>query len=93
MLGIAFCVTEEPKDKETTKQLGHELRVEYTHFEYFPESGFFLNGCFLFNLDFKFSIHKDYYIYYSIQEDKTELDVLAIFNIKNHIRVMCKFIL
>ena len=90
---IAFYIAEQAKDKEIAKKFVNELRTECNRLETFPEAGAMPKDRILRSAGYKYIIYKDYLIFYSIQEEMSEVDVLAIFNAKkDYMRVMRKFI-
>lgn len=90
---IAFYIAEQAKDKEIAKKFVNELRAECNRLETFPEAGAMPKDRILRSAGYKYIIYKDYLIFYTIQEDLSEVDVLAIFNAKkDYMRVMRKFI-
>lgn len=90
---IALYIAEISKDKEIARRFVNALKNECKRLEEFPESGPLPKDRILLSSGNRFIIYKDYLIFYSIQEDIKEVDVLAIFNAKkDYMRVMRRFI-
>ena len=83
---IAFYIAEHSMDNETAKRFVMELREQCKRLVDFPQSGAIPK-------DFRYIVHKDYLIFYCIDETQRVVDVLAIFNAKkDYLRVMRKYI-
>ena len=78
---------------ETAKQDLRELRDQCNRLMDFPQGGALAKDRILRSFDFRYILHKDYLIFYSIDEAQKIVSVLAIFNSKkDYLRVMRKFI-
>ena len=90
---IAFYIAEHSMDNETAKRFVMELREQCKRLVDFPQSGAIPKDHVLRSLDFRYIVHKDYLIFYCIDETQRIVDVLAIFNAKkDYLRVMRKYI-
>lgn len=90
---IAFYIAERAMDKDVAKRFVVELREQCARLTEFPQSGALPKDRILRSFDFRYIVHKDYLIFYSIDEAHKIVNVLAIFNTKkDYIRVMRKFI-
>lgn len=90
---IAFYIAERAMDNEIAKRFVIELREQCMRLEDFPQSGAVPKDRILRSFDFRYIVHEDYLIFYSIDEVQKTVNVLAIFNSKkDYIRVMRKFI-
>ena len=90
---IALYIADKAQDKAIAKRFVNELRVECNRLEEFPNAGANPKDRILCSCGYKYLIHKEYLVFYSINEQEKEVDVLAIFNAKkDYMRVMRKFI-
>ncbi len=90
---IAFYIAERSMDSEIAKRFVMELREQCARLVDFPQSGAIPKDRILRSFDFRYIVHKDYLIFYSIDEAQKIVNVLAIFNSKkDYLRVMRKFI-
>lgn len=90
---IAFYIAERTMDNEIAKQFVIDLREQCQRLVDYPESGALPKDRVLRSFDFRYIVHKDYLIFYSIDEAQKIVNVLAIFNSKkDYLRVMRKFI-
>lgn len=90
---IAFYIAERSMDNEIAKRFVIELREQCARLTDFPQSGALPKDRVLRSLEFRYIVHKDYLIFYSIDEPQKIVNVLAIFNSKkDYLRVMRKFI-
>lgn len=90
---IAFYIAERSKDNEIAKRFIMELREQCNRLVDFPQGGAFPKDRILRSFDFRYIVHKDYLIFYTIDETQKIVSVLAIFNSKkDYLRVMRKFI-
>lgn len=89
---IAFYIAGRAMDNEVAKHFVTELREQCMKLADFPQSGAFPNDRILRSLDFRYIVHKEYLIFYTIDEAQKIVYVLAIFNSrKDYLRVMRKF--
>lgn len=90
---IAFYIAEKAMDRDVAKQFVNELRIECKRLEDNPSAGAFPKDHLLRSFGYRFIVHKDYLIFYSIDEENKIVNVLAIFNSKkDYTRSMRKFI-
>lgn len=90
---IAIYITEESKDKDIAKSFISELREKTNQLKEFPNRGSIPNDKILKSLGYKFLVHKDYLIFYLVDEAVKTVYVVAIFNCKkDYIRVIKKLI-
>ena len=90
---IAFYIAERSMDNEIAKRFVIELREQCNRLVEFPQGGAIPKDRILRSFDFRYIVHKDYLIFYSIDEVQKIVNVLAIFNSKkDYLRVMRKFI-
>ena len=82
---IAFYIAEHSMDNETAKCFVMELREQCKRLVDFPQSGVIPKDHVLRSLDFRYIVHKDYLIFYCIDETQRVVDVLAIFNAKKEL--------
>ena len=90
---IAVYIAERSMDNEIAKRFVIELREQCNRLVEFPQSGAIPKDRILRSFDFRYIVHKDYLIFYSIDEAQKVVNVLSIFNSKkDYLRVMRKFI-
>lgn len=90
---IALYIAERSMDKEIAKRFVLELQEQCKRLAEFPFSGAIPKDRILRSLDFRYLAHKDYLIFYSIDESNKAVNVLAFFNARmDYIRVMRSFI-
>ena len=90
---IAFYIAERAMDNEVAKHFVLELREQCLRLVDFPQCGALPKDRILRSMDFRYLAHKDYLIFYSIDEELKTVNVLAIFNSKkDYLRIMRKFI-
>lgn len=90
---IAFYITERSMDNEIAKRFVVELREQCNRLTEFPQGGAMPKDRILRSFDFRYIVHKNYLIFYSIDEAQQIVSVLAIFNAKkDYLRIMRKFI-
>ena len=90
---IAFGIAEQSKDTAIAKQFVEELRGECKKLDTFPDAGAIPKDRVLKSMGYRFTVHKDYLIFYLINEKEKQVDIMAIFNAKrDYMRVMRKFI-
>ena len=88
---IAFYIAEESKDKDIAKKFVHELIDQCVQLEDFPMSGSVPNDRTLASLGYRFLVHKEYLIFYSVNELNGKVYVNAVFNAKkDYLRVLKK---
>lgn len=90
---IAFYIAERSMDNEIAKRFVVELREQCNRLMKFPQGGSLPKDRILRSFDFRYIVHKDYLIFYSIDEAQKIVSVLSIFNSKkDYLRVLRKFI-
>jgi len=90
---IAFYIAERSMEKEIAKGFVLELQKECKRLADFPQAGALPKDRILRSMDYRYIVHKDYLIFYNIDEAQKMVNVLAIFNSKkDYLRVMRKFI-
>lgn len=90
---IAFWMAERSQDRELTKRFVGDLRNECERLKNFPNAGAIPRDRVLKSAGHRFVVHKDYLIFYTVDEDKQCVHILAIFHAKkDYMRVMRSFI-
>ena len=90
---IALYIAEESKDKEIAKAFVNELREKTKKLQEYPNRGALPDDRILKALGYKFLLHKEYLLFYMVNESEETVYVMAIFNSKkDYMRVMKKFL-
>ena len=90
---IAFWIAEQSKDKEIAKRFVGELRETCKKLDTFPNAGAIPKDRVIRSEGYRFTVHKEYLIFYLVEEEKKQVNVMAIFNAKkDYMRVMKKYI-
>ena len=90
---IAFCIAEKSKDREIAKRFVGELRETCRKLDTFPSAGGIPKDRIIRSAGYRFTVHKEYLIFYLVDEEEKQVNVMAIFNAKkDYMRVMKKFI-
>ena len=90
---IAFWIAEQSKDKEIAKRFVGELREACKKLDAFPNAGSVPKDRVIRSEGYRFTVHKEYLIFYLVDEEKKQVNVMAIFNAKkDYMRVMKKYI-
>jgi plasmid stabilization system protein ParE len=90
---IAFDIAFQAKDKEVAKNFIQKLRQECKILETFPNSGAMPKDRVLRSAGQRFLTHKGYLIFYTTDEVKEIVYILAVFNEKqDYMRIMKRFI-
>ena len=79
---IAVYIAEQSKEKEVAKKFVGELVAECDMLETFPNGGANPDDRLLVSMGYKFLIHKDYLIFYTVEEANKAVYIQAIFNAK-----------
>ena len=79
---IAIYIAEQSGEKETAKRFVRELETECYTLGEFPNSGANPDDRLLVSMWYKFLIHKDYLIFYTVDETNNIVYIQAIFNAK-----------
>lgn len=75
-------IAEQSGEKETAKRFVRELETECYTLGEFPNSGANPDDRLLVSMGYKFLIHKDYLIFYTVDETNNIVYIQAIFNAK-----------
>lgn len=90
---IAYYIAESSKNKSIATKFVKDLHTHCMKLEAFPYVGSLPKDRILVSAGYRFLIHDDYLIFYSVDEAFSVIYVLAIFNAKrDYIRVMRRFI-
>ena len=90
---IAFWIAEQSKDKEIAKRFVGELRETCKKLDTFPNAGAIPKDRVIRSEGYRFTVHKEYLIFYLVDEEKKQVNVMTIFNAKkDYMRVMKKYI-
>jgi plasmid stabilization system protein ParE len=90
---IALYIAEESKELEIAKRFVNELREETRRLALFPNAGALPKDRILKSLGYRYLVHKEYLIFYLVDEAQKKVFVMAIFNgKKDYMRAMKKFI-
>lgn len=88
---IAMYIAEQSKDKEIAKKFVMELGEQCRPLEEFPQMGATPKDRVLMSSGYRFLVHKEYLIFYSVDETNEKIYVQAIFNAKkDYTRVLRK---
>lgn len=79
---IAIWITEQSKNIEVAKRFVNELRERCKKLSEFPLTGSFPRDYVLKSAGFRFVTHKEYLVFYLIDEENKTVNVMAIFNAK-----------
>ena len=79
---IALYIVEQSKDKEVAKRFVKEIAEQCTILELFPLIGALPKDRALISFGYRFLMHKEYLIFYSIDENNKRVFINAIFNEK-----------
>lgn len=79
---IAIWIAEQSKEIEIAKHFVNELRNACQKLETLPYRGAFPKDRILKNLGYRFIVHKDYLIFYLIDEEEKTVNIMAVFNAK-----------
>ena len=89
---IAFWIAEQSKDIEIAKRFVGELRETCKKLDTFPNAGIPKDRI-IRSAGYRFTVHKEYLIFYLVDEEEKQVNVMAIFNAKkDYMRVMKRFI-
>lgn len=90
---IAFWIAVQSKGVAIAKHFVNELREECHPLDMFPNSGALPKDRILKSLGYRFTVHKEYLIFYRVDEEKRVVNIVAIYNAKkDYMHVMKKFI-
>ncbi len=77
---IALHIAEESKDRDVAKKFVAELTAACFAFDEFPSGGANPDDRLLRSSGYKFIVHKDYLIFYTVEESDKTIYIQAIFN-------------
>ena len=90
---IAFWIAEQSKDREIAKRFVGELREACRKLDTFPNAEGIPKDRIIRSAEVRFIVHKEYLIFYLVDEEGKQVNVMAIVNAKkDYMRVMKKFI-
>ncbi len=90
---IAFWIAEQSKDIEIAKRFAGELRDVCRKLDTFPNAGGIPKDRVIRSAEYRVTVHKEYLIFYLVDEAEKQVNVMAIFNAKkDYMRVMKKYI-
>ena len=90
---IAFWIAEQSKDREIAKRFVGELRETCKKLDTFPNAGANPKERGISSAGYRFTVLKEYLIFYLVDEEEKQVNVMAIFNAKkDYMRVMKKYI-
>lgn len=90
---ITIWIAEQSRDIEVAKRFVNELRERCEKLDKFPSTGSFPRDRVLKSTGHRFITHKEYLVFYLIDEEKKAVNVMAIFKAKkDYMRVMRNFI-
>ncbi len=88
---IAVYIAEESKDKEIAKRFVRELTDQCARLVDFPMSGAIPKDRTLSSSGYRFLVHKEYLIFYTVDESLAKVYINAVFNgKKDYTRVLKK---
>ena len=80
---IAFWIAEQSKDREIAKRFVGELRETCKKLDTFPNAGAIPKDRVIRSAGYRFTVHKEYLIFYLVDEEEKQVNVMTIFNAKN----------
>lgn len=90
---IAFWIANQSKDAEVAKKFVGELRLECKKLENSPYAGTFPRDRVLKSFGYRFVVYKEYLVFYLVNEEEKQVNVMAIFNSKKeYMRGMKNFL-
>ena len=90
---IAFWIAEQSKDIEIAKRFVGELRDVCKKLDTFPNAGGIPKDRVIRSAGYRYTVHKEYLIFYLVDETEKQVNIMAIFNAKkDYMRVMKRFI-
>ncbi len=79
---IAHQIAIRSKSIETAKKFAYELKDKCNTLADFPNRGSFPRDYMLKSIGYRFISHKDYLIFYLVDEKNTTVHIVAVFNAK-----------
>ncbi len=90
---ISFWIAYKSRDVNIAKKFINELREHIRKLNMFPQSGAIPDDPVIRSAGFRFIVHKNYLIFYSIEETEKAVRIMAVFNSRqDYMRVISKFI-
>ena len=90
---IGIWIAEQSKNKELAKKFIGNLHTEIKKLATFPNAGALPKDRILRSAGFRYVVHKDYLMFYTVDEERDVVNVMAVFNAKkDYIHVMRHFI-
>ena len=90
---IMFYIVTKAQDKDVAHRFMNELRNKCDELKEMPNVGSLPKDHTLRSMEYRFITHKDYLIFYKIDEMCKRVDVVAVFNAKkDYMRVMRRII-
>lgn len=90
---ISFWIAYRSKNIDIAKKFINELREAIRKLSIFPRSGSIPEDSIIKSSGFRFIVHKNYLIFYSIEESEKTVRIMAVFNSRqDYMRVIAKFI-
>ncbi|MDD7219692.1 MAG: type II toxin-antitoxin system RelE/ParE family toxin [Clostridia bacterium] len=90
---IAFWIAEQSQDIEIAKRFVGELRDVCKKLDTFPNAGGIPKDRVIRSAGYRFTVHKEYLIFYLVDETEKQVNIMAIFNAKkDYMCVMKKYI-
>ena len=90
---IAFHIADISKDKNLALKFVNEMQTKCRQLNDFPESGALPNDRVLRSLGYRFLVHKDYLMFYTVDHETKTVFVQAAFNAKrDYTRVLRKML-
>lgn len=90
---IAFYIAEVSKEKGVATNFIDELFNKCQQLIEFPNSGVFPKDRLLKSLEYRYLVHKEYLIFYTVHEELNGIYIEAIFNAKrDYMRVLKKLL-
>lgn len=90
---IAIYIAEQSKEKSVATKFVEELQSKVVQHEEYPLSGAYPSDRILLSQGYRFLVHKDYLIFYTVNENLKEVYIEAVFNSKkDYMRVLKKMI-
>lgn len=90
---IGIWIAGKSNNKELAKTFIGDLHAEIKKLDTFPNAGALPKDRILRSAGFRYVAHKDYLIFYAVDEERGVLNVMAVFNAKkDYMHVMRHFI-
>ena len=79
---IMFYIADQAQDKDIARQFINELRSKCDRLREIPNAGVLPKDHLLRSMEYRFIVHKNYLIFYKVDDGQGRVDVVAIFNAK-----------